>query len=226
MEQFLKSPYGVAAFIAFDFIALLLIVCITYRWFFKRFLDFLAAAVAIVFTSPVLFIAYLSAIYAKKQGKIEKILQKQSFVSKKGKPVCLHTLAIGKVGKIFLLFEVFFGKISFVGTLLFRAQDIAFLEEEEKDRLAVRAGLIHPLVVCGNEKTDYDEAIQVEMQYAKKYSFFGDCKIFFSWLIKKIRGESNEYLGETRNEGYIEALKREERISQADFDAAIEALAK
>ena len=51
-------------------------------------------------------------------------------------------------------------------------------------------------------------------------------KIFFTWLLKKIRGENDDYMGETRFHGYIETLKKEERISQEEYTAAIETLSK
>ena len=103
-----------------------------------------------------------------------------------------------------------------------RAQDVAFLDANEQDRMLVRPGLIHPLVCKGNKDIDYDKALQVEVAYVNNYSLGKDCHYFFAWLLNKIRIEGDEYLGETRADGYIETLLKEERISQADYDAAIE----
>ena len=225
METFLKEWYGILAFVAFDVIALVLIICIAYRWFFKRFFDFFAAATALIFTLPILFVAYLYAIYQKKHGKIERIINREEYIGKKGKTIVLHTLAIGKVGKLLRLFDVFCGKLSFVGTMLLRAQDVTFLDEDD-ERLFLRPGLIHPLVLSGNKETDYEQALNVERAYFNRFSFFGDFKIFWAWLLNAIRGEGNEYMGETGKEGYIDYLKRTGKITEQDYAAAMETFAK
>jgi len=225
MEAFLKEWYGILTFVAFDVLALLVIICITYRWLFKRILDFLAASVALVCTSPILLVSYLYATYQKKQGKIERILEKETYVGKKGKSITLHAFAIGKIGKLLRLFDVFCGRISFIGTMFLRAQDITFLDEDD-DRLLLRPGLIHPLVLSGTKETDYEQALKAERKYFYQFSFFKDCKIFWTWLLKKIRGESGEYMGETGKEGYIDYLKRTGKITEQDYAAAMETFAK
>ena len=49
-----------------------------------------------------------------------------------------------------------------------------------------------------------------------------DFRIFFAWLLKKIRGEDDYYMGETRKESYAENLLKDERITKEDYDAALE----
>ena len=86
MEQFLKEWYGILAFVVFDIIALVAVICLTYRWFFKRFLDFVIGVVCLVACSPVILTAWIFAIVAKKQGKIDKWVEKENFAGKKQKP--------------------------------------------------------------------------------------------------------------------------------------------
>lgn len=222
MDAFLKEWYGILTFILFDLLALTVIISITYRWFFKRILDFITATLGLILLSPLFFVLYLYANNAKKHGKIENKIIKETYVGKKGKTIVLRSFNLGKIGKILWLFDLLCGKISFVGTMLLRPQDATFLDEDEKEREGVRPGLIHPLILCGNENTDYDEALQVEKRYANNFSFFKDLQIFFAWLLKKIRIEGKEYLGETQNFGYAEALLRDERITKQDYDAALE----
>jgi lipopolysaccharide/colanic/teichoic acid biosynthesis glycosyltransferase len=226
MEAFLKEWYGILAFVAFDLIAIFALICITYRWFFKRIFDFFAAIFGLIVCAPIVLAAWIFAITAKKRGETQAWIKREQFVGKKGKNITLHAFYGSKAGKILRLYDLFCGRISVVGTKLFRAQDCAFLDEDEQERMLVRPGCIHPLILCGNQETDYDEMIQVEKKYAQNYSFFKDMKIFFTWLLKKIRGENDDYMGETRFHGYIETLKKEERISQEEYTAAIETLSK
>lgn len=226
MEQFLKEWYGILAFVAFDVVAIVVVICLTYRWFFKRIFDFLTATVCLIACSPVLLTAWILAILSKKQGKTNAWIDREFFVGKKGKTIVLHSFLGSKVGKILRLYDLFCGRISVIGTKPFRAQDVVFLDEDEEDRMLVRPGLIHPLVLCGSENTDYDEMIKVEKKYVWNYSFFKDIKIFFVWLLKTIRAEGNGYLGQTRECGYLETLKKEERISKEEYEAAVETYAK
>ena len=73
MDAFLKEWYGILTFILFDLLALTVIISITYRWFFKRILDFIAATLGLILLSPLFFVLYLYATNAKKHGKMVKI---------------------------------------------------------------------------------------------------------------------------------------------------------
>lgn len=238
MDAFLNEWYGILAFVLFDVIALFAVVCITYRWLFKRIFDFLCALVCLIFTAPLFLFVYLRARAAKTRGEIPQIFEKREFIGKKGKKITLKTFAVcgengeetrhgkwlKKTGFYALpkLLDVLAGKLSVVGVKPFTELDLAFLDEEEEDRFIVKAGLINPLVRSGNKATDYDEMIKSDLKYAWNFSFFTDVKIFFSWLLKKIRGEGKEYLGETRNCSYAESLLNEGRISKEEYFAVLE----
>ena len=65
MDEFLKTWYGLALFIAFDVAAALVVMAIAYRWIFKRFWDAVAALVCMTILSPL----YLAVLV---RGKIYK----------------------------------------------------------------------------------------------------------------------------------------------------------
>ncbi len=232
MDEFLKQWYGILAFVAFDLIALVVVACITYRWLFKRLCDFFLSLICLILLSPLYLIIYLRGRTARTRKDIEKIINSKSFVGKKGKSVKLHSFACEgensycawlKRTKFYALprlFDVFCGRISFIGCKPFTESDCVFLSDEEEDRHLAKIGLINPLVKSGDKQTDYEEMLISDKKYADNYSFFGDVKIFFVWLLKKIRGEGNEYLGQTRQCGYAEYLLKEDRITQADYDEA------
>ena len=126
-----------------------------------------------------------------------------------------------KLYKLAMLFDVLLGRLSFVGVKPFMESDCVFLSKEEDQRMRVRPGLINPLALVGNEKTDYDEMLLQDRWYVEKYHFFTDCKIFLIWLRKQIRGEGNAYLGKTREKAYAKSLLDDGRITLEDYQEAL-----
>ena len=242
MNDFLSSWYGILTIVLFDVVALIAVICITYRWLFKHIFDCLVAGICLVFTSP-LFLAVLirGKLFMKNhEGAIDSLTENYYRVGKKEKVVKLSYFrsrdrdgeVLGEYGKwieswklsyLPMLFDIFLGKMSFIGGKALLRSEAEFVEtEEEKDRYLARPGVINPLVRRGDEKVTYEEMFLSDRQYAWNYSFFLDCKIFFTWLLRKIRVEDDFYMGETRKETYAEYLLRDDRITQEDFDAAKE----
>lgn len=242
MDNFLSSWYGIAIIVAFDVLALLMVICITYRWFFKRVFDVLVSAVCLVLTSPLFLAIYLRGKKFMKEndGAIESLTETYYRVGKKEKVLTLKKYrsrdsegqVLGRYGRwleswklsyLPRIYEVFLGKISFIGVKALFRSEAEFVETDvEKDRFLVRPGLINPLVLRGDEEVTYDEMFLSDRKYAWGFSFFMDIKIFFAWLLKKIRGEDDSYMGETRKESYVENLLKDERITKEDYDVALE----
>lgn len=199
MDEFLKSWYGVLTFALFDAAALILIITLTYRWFFKRLFDFFSAAVCLLVCSPLFLIVRVRAGKAVENGEIQAVYETEEFVGKKGKKIRLHTFARGdgeysawlkKTGfyALPLLADVFCGRLSFIGHKPLTETECAALTEVQYDRHLTRSGLINPFCVNGGNTADEEEMLKADEKYAWNFSFFGDLKIFFSWLLQKIRG--------------------------------------
>ena len=189
MDDFLKEWYGILAFMLFDVAALILIISITYRWLFKRVFDFLVSLVCIAAVSPILLCIYVRARKAKKQGEIERILKSEPFVGKKGKIVYLRRFdgGFGKFASLARLFDLFLGRVSVIGYEPLTETECETLTEIEFDRHIAKPGLIKPYLVDGISREDM---LKADEKYAWNFSFFKDIKIFFKWLIKKIRGQN------------------------------------
>ena len=192
MDALLKEWYGVLAFVLFDFAALILIISITYRWLFKRVLDFLVSIVCILFSSPLLLWLYVRARKAKKRGEIERILLAEPFIGKKGKKVFLRHFngdlgRLKKCASLARLFDLFLGRISVIGYKPLTEETCETLTEVEFDRHITKPGLIHAYLVQGVSEEDM---LKADQKYAWTFSFFMDTKIFFKWLLKKIRGQA------------------------------------
>ena len=189
MDDFLKEWYGVLVFVLFDFAALVLIASITYRWFFKRVLDFLVSIVCIVATSPILLYMYVRARKAKKQGKFDEVFVCDPFIGKKGKTVFLRRFCGNESKWAYLarLFDLFLGRLSLIGYEPLKEEECESLTETQFDRHITRPGLIKPYMVAGKSR---EEMLEFDENYAWNFSLFGDLKIFCKWLLKKIRGQN------------------------------------
>ena len=189
MDDFLKEWYGVLAFVLFDLAALVLIVSITYRWFFKRVLDFLVSLVCIAVASPILLCIYVRARKAKKRGEIDEILKAELFIGKKGKTVFLRRFNgdFGKFAALARLFDLFLGRVSVIGYEPLTETECENLTETQFDRHITSPGLIKPYLVDGISREDM---LLSDENYAWNFSFFKDIKIFFKWLLNKIRGQN------------------------------------
>lgn len=189
MDEFLKEWYGIVAFVLFDFAALILIISITYRWFFKRVFDFLVSLVCIAVTSPILLCIYARARKAKKRGEIERIFECEPFIGKKGKTVFLRRFNgnLGKCASLARLFDLFLGRVSVIGYKPLTEAECENLTEVEFDRHITKPGLIYAYKI---QDVSEEAMLKADQKYAWNFSFFGDIKIFFTWLLKKIRGQN------------------------------------
>lgn len=240
LDEFLKTPYGLAAFIVLDVVAVIAILAIGYRWMFKRFFDLIAACVSIVFVSPALLVVLIRGkLFQRRTQNLSSLLKRVYRVGKKERTIALHEfrtldddgdeagrygawLARTRLYKLPYLFDVFLGRLSFIGVRAFDLTDAAFTEESVEARFSVRPGLIHPLCLRTEKTTDYDDMFAAETQYEKKLGLFGDLGIFFTWLVRTIRGESGDWLGETREKSYAASLLENGEITREDYDAVKE----
>lgn len=214
--------WEIIAFVSFDIVAFIAVAAITYRPIFKRLFDLLFSGISIVLLSP-LFLAFaIRNKIAKNAGTTPVV--KEKYIGKKGRSVALRRYTLKKSGRLFSIYsllDMFEGKLSFIGVAPFRPSDAEFLEGEELDRQTVRPGLINPLIIGGDEETTYDDMVENDVRYARNFSLFKDCAIFFKWLLNKIRGEGYGYLGKTQEKPYARSLLDDGRITQSDYDAAM-----
>lgn len=241
MGDFLKTWYGLALFIAFDAAAVIAVIAIGYKWLFKRLLDILASLACMIVLSPVFLTVFVRGkLFQRRTGAMRSLIDREFYVGKKAKTIALHVFRstdddgdeAGKYGKwlkrtrlykLPYVFDVFCGRLSFVGVKKLSFADAAFVAEADEGRYSVRPGFINPLAATGNKDTDYKEMFLSDSLYAQKLGLFGDVKIFFVWLLKKIRGEkSADWLGLTASKTYAETLLEEESITREDFDTVAE----
>ena len=204
MDAFLKTWYGIVAFALFDTLAFFAIVCITYRWLFKRIFDFLSASVCLVVLSPIFLVIAIRGKSAKKRGEIERLVATEEFVCKKGRVKDLHAFSYenengeiaGKYGawlartglfKLLRLWDIWCGRLSFIGPRAFTELECESLTDEQMERFLTKPGLIHPSSVQGETDAHSEYALELDQKYAWNFSFFKDSYLFCAWLLNKIR---------------------------------------
>ncbi len=195
MTEFFKQWYGIVILVLVDLSVLLALIAFTYRWLFKRVLDFLSASVCLLVLSPFFAVVSIRGARAKKRGEIERLYHRDEYVGKRGRVKELLTFERGENGgsygawlertgfyKLPRIVDIWLGKLSFIGPKPYTETECESLTDVEMDRLLTRPGLIEPYRVLGGE----NEIVSSE-KYAWGFSLFMDMKIFFTWLLGKIR---------------------------------------
>jgi len=238
MHEFLSTGWGLAIFIAFDVIAAFAVVAIGYRLLFKRLFDILFSAIALIFTAPAFLWVYVKyRTYKKGGGEVDGFLRVDPAVGKKGETVKMTTFqtkradgeVAGEYGKgleeralrtLPRLIDVFWGRASFVGVAPVCFEDAAFLDDAQEGRYAARIGLISPLKEA--QKSGKPEAwLEAEAEYAQGYTLFTDTRVFFGWLLSKIRAEK----APATTLSYAKSLQERGIITKEEYDSVLESAA-
>ncbi len=239
MKEFLSTWYGITAFIVFDVVVIFAILAINYRFFCKRLLDILFSALAIVVTSPVLLgVAVAEKIHIARTNAYAGVLESSYRCGKDGKVICLYRFCTHKaidgrvdtfgkrirpLASLPLLWGVFAGALSFIGPMALPITDEMFVSDDDYLRFKARPGLINPLIVRGkNETRSYEKMFRADKMYAGKISLFFDLKIFFTFLLLRVRGNKENRLGVAADKTYTESLIEEQSITSEDLESAQE----
>ena len=195
MTEFFKQWYGILLLVLVDAGVLFALIAFTYRWFFKRVLDFLGATVCLILLSPFFAIISIRGMRAKKRGEITSVYRHDEYVGKRGRIKNLLTFERGENAnkhgawlertgfyKLPRIVDIWLGKLSFIGPKAVTETECEGLTDEQMDRLLTRPAIITPYAVLGGE-----DELSVSEKYAWGYSLFMDMKIFFTWLLGKIR---------------------------------------
>lgn len=236
--DFLTNWYGILLFVLIDVAVALLIVVVTYRWFFKYFFDWIFAFCAAVVTSPVwLTVAAASKVHIIKTNEYASVLTTRFVAGKNGRTVALHSFTVTdaidgnltKLGKFLkktgieklpALFDVLTFRTSFVGVKPLSVTDEKFIAEQDYDRFSARPGYVNPLLTTTDNEATYEEMFQSDKRYAEKGGFFTDVRIIFTALVRKIRGESNALRGEIAEKDYANVLLERGEITEEDYAEA------
>ena len=183
-----------------------------YRKFFKRFLDVVLSASAILVLSPVLVILIaLGAYFMKgnpfffqlrpgKNEKIFKMIKFRTMSNERGSDGKLlpDKLRLNKYGRFLRstsldelpeLFNILKGDMSIIGPRPLIVSYLEYYTEEERHRHDVRPGLTGLAQISGRNNLSWEQKFQLDLEYIRTISFVGDLKIIIGTVMKVLKRE-------------------------------------
>lgn len=173
-----------------------------YKKYVKRILDIILSLLAIIILSPLLIIiSILVLIFMGRpiifkqarpgyKNKIFNMIKFRTMTNKKDKDGNLlpDEQRLPKFGKFLRstsldelpeLFNILFGKMSFIGPRPLLVKYLPYYTEEEHHRHDVRPGLTGWAQCNGRNLVDWDQRFQYDLEYVNNISLKMDLKIIF-----------------------------------------------
>lgn len=174
-----------------------------YRNYIKRILDVILSMIALVCLSPIILILWLcltiankgasAFFYQERPGKNEKIFKIYKFKSMTDEcdkngfllPDVQRLTNIGRfirktsLDELPQLWNVFKGKMSFVGPRPLLIRYLPYYTPTEKLRHSVRPGITGLAQISGRNNLCWDKKLEYDVEYASNVSFILDSKIIY-----------------------------------------------
>lgn len=193
---------------------------------FKRAMDIIIAAAGLIITSPVLLITAIlikldspgPVLFMQerigKDGKVFRIAKFRSMYTGaehtgSGVYSGKNDARVTRVGRVIRatsidelpqLYNILKGDMSLIGPrppLTYHPWTIDQYTEEQFHMFDVRPGITGWAQVHGRKDVEWNKRIRLNVWYVRHISFRLDVKIFFMTIIKVLRNEDNENVGET-----------------------------
>ncbi len=223
-----------------------------YEKFFKRFIDFMVALIALIVLSPILLIVTLiqlmtvghPVIFAQyrpgKNGKVFKLYKFRSMSNKKDKNGKLlpDTDRITKFGKFLRktgidelpqLFNILKGDMSLIGPRPRLVKDMIFYDKNQFEAYSVRPGITClSQINGGRSEASWDSIFEKDLEYSQNITFWGDVKILFKTFFAVFKKEGQGSLaGQSKREYYYpDQLLKTGEITKDQYNRGIDAANK
>lgn len=213
-----------------------------YQKFFKRIIDILCALAAlIVFSWLYIIVAILvrinlgSPVIFKqarpgKNCKIFNLYKFRTMTDEKDEngnllPDDVRLTKFGKFLRATSLDElpeainILKGDMSVVGPRPQLVRDMVFFDENQMKRQSVTPGLTGLAQISGRNGITWEEKINFDLEYIKKITFLGDCKIIFLTVWKAfVKSEGISQEGMDTAEDFGDYLLREGKVEQTHYE--------
>ena len=198
-----------------------------YRRFFKRFLDFWIALVALICLSPILLVVTVWLHFANKgagafflqerpgkDAKIFKIIKFKTMNDEKDESGNLlpNDKRITKIGSILRsssidelpqLINVLRGDMALIGPRPLMPRYLKLYSSEQARRHDVRPGITGWAQVNGRNAITWTDKFKLDVWYVDHCTFLLDCKIIYKTIVSVIKRKDIEYDGNSLNsEGF------------------------
>ena len=187
-----------------------------YKHFLKRLLDFCGALILLIVLSPLLIFVMLWLHFANKgagvfffqerPGKDEKIFKVIKFKSMTDERdhdgnLLDDELRLTKAGQFVRstsidelpqLINIVKGEMSFIGPRPLLPRYLPYYTNRERLRHTVRPGMTGLAQVNGRNKMDWDNRLELDVQYVENLSFINDVKIVFKTIANVLKRKDIE----------------------------------
>ena len=183
-----------------------------YKHFFKRLIDIILSALALILSSPILILLiFLGSIFmhgnpffvysrAGKNEKIFKLIKFRSMTELKDDngDYLPDEVRLNKYGRVLRstsldelpeLINIFIGDMSIVGPRPLSYKYLDYYTDEEKHRHDVRPGLTGLAQINGRNTISWEERFKYDLDYVKNVTFVNDVKIVLRTVLKVIKRE-------------------------------------
>lgn len=207
-----------------------------YKHFFKRFIDLLISACALLVIWPILLIITIFLHFAnrgagvffvqERPGKNEKIFNLIKFKSMtderdaEGKllPDAKRLTMVGRfirstsLDELPQLINVLKGDMSIIGPRPLLPRYLPYYTEREKLRHRVRPGITGWAQIHGRNMVSWDEKLELDVQYVENLSLSLDLKIFLLTIYKVIKREGAIV---DKKENYLDVERHERNVQNS-----------
>lgn len=219
-----------------------------YAKFFKRVMDFVLSAVALVILSPVFLVLIIVGAIAMKgnpfflqprpgkkgkdgKEKIFKLIKFRTMSNAKDKDGNLlpDNQRLGKYGtwlrstsldELPELINIVFGSLSICGPRPFLVRDVVFMSDEQRRRHDVRPGLTGLAQVNGRNNITWEQKIEMDLEYIDKgITLIGDAKIIMQTVGKVLKRSDTVREGTVSDMDFGDWLLQGGKVAQETYDA-------
>ena len=219
-----------------------------YAKFFKRVIDFVLSATALIVLSPVLLILTVAGAIAMKgnpfflqprpgkkgkdgKEKIFKLIKLRTMSNAKDKDGNLlpDDQRLGKYGawlrstsldELPELVNIALGSLSICGPRPFLVRDVVFMSDEQRRRHDVRPGLTGLAQVNGRNNITWEQKIEFDLEYIDNgITFMGDVKIILQTVGKVLKRSDTVREGTVSDMDFGDWLMMEGKVDQETYDA-------
>ena len=211
-----------------------------YKKFFKRFLDLMLSALALLILSPIFVILIVIGAIAmkgnpfftqKRPGKDEKIFKMIKFrtmsnAKDKDGNLLPDEARLNKYGKILRstsldelpeLLNIIKGDMSIVGPRPLAVQYLPYYNQTEKLRHTVRPGLTGLAQVNGRNATTWEDRFSYDVSYVEHQTFFMDIKILFQTVLVVFKRSDIGTRGVDAPEDFDAYRKKQQEESKVEY---------
>lgn len=227
-------------------ILLFVLSIIFYKQFFKRFWDIVLSGIAIIVFSPLILLFIIIGILSMKgnpfftqlrpgkkdkngKEKIFKLIKFRTMTNEKdeqgnllpdekrlnGYGKFLRSTSIDELPE---LFNIFIGNMSIIGPRPQLVKDMVFMSDEQRKRHDVIPGLSGLAQVSGRNSIDWNKKLELDLEYIKHITFFGDIALIFKTFFSVLKKEGITEEGEATASDYGDYLLKKNLVTKEEYD--------